>query len=210
MSFVAQGIVLGRASQNEGRILLPMRVGAGEKKALYLLSSDDGRKWDRIGPLMEGAERGAEIMEDDQGKVWVSTGKGRGNKDVQYRQFVLSGDGGETWSEPSASTVPDTGETGGGMTLGEDQEGKPVWYYVNVDGSQHKGATANTNLTLYGSRDGGTTWHELRRVHYGKGHFPCVVSLGPGRCGILYRREGAGWASFQARFQVLTDLWGKK
>lgn len=208
--FVSQGLVLGRKSPEEGRILLPMILGEEGSRRLYLLSSDDGRKWNRLGPLMEGVERGAEIVEDDQGKVWVATGRKRGNQDVQYRQFVVSEDGGETWSEPNATSVPDSGETRGGMALGEDGEGKPVWYYVNVDGPQHKGAAAKTNLTLYGSRDGGATWHELRRFHYGRGQFPCVVSLGPGRCGVFYRRERNGWGSFQARFQVLTNLWGKK
>lgn len=206
----AQGVVLQRNEKEKGRILLPMLAGPGEERGLYLLVSEDGKSWRRMGPLIEKVWRQAEIMEDETGRVWVATGSSNPHNQGFLRSWVVSEDGGETWSSPRPSTLADSGHTRGSLALGQDHAGKPVWYYVNVDRPPGPGSSGPDNLTLYGSRDGGRTWVELRRFHFGRGDYPDVMATGPGRVGILYRRERHSWDTIQARFLQLDGLWREK
>jgi hypothetical protein len=96
------------------------------------------------------------------------------------------------------------------LVLDQDTSRQPVWYYASSDLVIDKGGgTFRTHLTLFGSRDQGKTWKELRRIHFGEWAYPTVVPLGPNRCGIGFRRDSTNSRSQEIRFVAAGELWGK-
>lgn len=126
--------------------------------------------------------------------------------------MISSKDGGDTWSEPTSSTMLDP-KSREALVLGQDASNQPVGHYASSDLVPGKG-TFRTHLTLFGSRDQGKTRKELRRIHFGEWAYPTVVPLGPNCCGIGFRRDSTNPRSQQrtlccrrrASGQV---LWGK-
>lgn len=207
VSLGGQGIVVQRSTKHQGRIVLPMQAG-NEGYGLYMVISDDsGRSWKRVGPLLESYSTGAELMEDEEGVLRSATRPPGGVGG--FRMSLSSSDGGATWSKPVVSRMKNA-QARGSLTTGLDAAKKPVWYYVTSDviNIEDRGPV-RTHLTLYGSRDQGKTWQELRRVHHGGWAYPTVVSLGLNRCGIGFRRESHSASSQQIRFVAVDDLWGK-
>ena len=202
-----QGLIVTRGKEHPGRIVLPMLSGA-EGRSLYLLISDDnGRQWKRIGPLAGETNKGPELMEDAEGVLWVATGPQSG--EGKFRMVRSSKDGGDTWSEPTMSSMQDA-NTRGSLALGQDASDQPVWYYASSGVvTDENGGIFRTHLTLFGSRDEGKTWTELRRMHFGAWSYPTVVPLGPNRCGISFRRNSYVSNKQEIRFVVAGDLWGK-
>jgi hypothetical protein len=121
--------------------------------------------------------------------------------------MISSKDGGDTWSEPTSSTMLDP-KSREALVLGQDASNQPVGHYASSDLVPGKG-TFRTHLTLFGSRDQGKTRKELRRIHFGEWAYPTVVPLGPNCCGIGFRRDSTNSRSQQIRFVAAGELWGK-
>ena len=201
-----QGVSMNRSRDHDGRIVMPMQAG-DEGYDLYMIYSDDsGRSWKRVGPIVESYKAGCELMEDEQGILWAAIRSSGGEGGA--RMILSSQDGGETWSEPMETTMKDA-HARGSMVAGLDHARKPVWYYASSDVIHDENSgSMRTHLSLYGSRDRGKTWKELKRVHYGNWSYPTVVPLGPNRCGITLRRESHSSNAQQIRFIAVGDLWG--
>ena len=124
--------------------------------------------------------------------------------------ITSSEDGGETWSAPTKSSLPDA-RTRGSLAVVADASNRPVWLYATSNVvSTENGRSYRRHLTLYGSKDRGATWKEVKRVHFGGWTYPNVVRLGPNRCGICFRRETHEDGSQQIRFVKVENLWPEK
>lgn len=203
-----RGIVLQKNERKRGRILMPMvEMGEGRVQTLYVIVSESGREWKRIGPVVGNVDRGAEMLEDSEGRIWLATGAKPGARSQFYRRWTVSEDGGDTWSEPKMSVLPDTGTSQGDLVQADLGRGRVAWYYVTTDGPAGIDLPAQTNLTLYGSKDRGKTWVPLRRFFYGQGKYPSIVPLGPDSCAIGFRKGTKQWGAQDVRVVVLKDLW---
>jgi hypothetical protein len=205
-----RGIVLKENKRKEGRILIPMvERGENKEQIMYVMVSERGRDWKRIGPVMRECDRGAEIIEDSEGRIWLATGAAPKERSQFHRRWVVSEDGGDTWSEPKISTLPDTGLSDGDVVKVDAGRGKVIWYYATTEGPLGVDLPPQTNLTLYGSKDRGKTWSPLRRFFYGRGKYPSIVPLGPDHCAVAFRKEPKDGGAQEVRVVVLKDLWKK-
>jgi photosystem II stability/assembly factor-like uncharacterized protein len=161
-----------------------VRVLAGTRKGLFILTADGARKnWEVSGPHFAGWEiyhaKGSPV---DSKRIYVSQTSGWFGQVIQR-----SDDGGKTWFQPG--TPPGEGTTGpGGMPKGESNKfvydtsketGAPLTTHQWYDGTQHPWEFKRVwhlepslsepdtvlagveDAALFRSKDGGKTWHEL-------------------------------------------------
>ena len=161
-----------------------VRVLAGTRKGLFILSSDGKRKdWNVSGPHFMGWEiYHAKGSPADPNRIYVS------QSNAWFGQIIQrSDDGGKTWFQPGTPAgTPTTDERG--MPKGESnrfvydtsaETGKPLTTHQFYDGTQKpwvfkrvwhvepSHTDANTvyagieDAALFRSSDGGQSWHEL-------------------------------------------------
>jgi photosystem II stability/assembly factor-like uncharacterized protein len=161
-----------------------VRVLAGTRKGLFILTADGARKnWEVSGPHFAGWEiyhaKGSPV---DSKRIYVSQTSGWFGQVIQR-----SDDGGKTWFQPG--TPPGEGTTGpGGMPKGESNKfvydtsketGASLTTHQWYDGTQHPWEFKRVwhlepslsepdtvlagveDAALFRSKDGGKTWHEL-------------------------------------------------
>jgi len=161
-----------------------VRVLAGTRKGLFILTADGARKnWDISGPHFAGWEiyhaKGSPV---DPNRIYVSQTSGWFGQVIQR-----SNDGGKTWFQPG--TPPGESTTGpGGMPKGESNKfvydtsketGAPLTTHQWYDGTQHPWEFKRVwhlepsltdpdtvlagieDAALFRSTDGGKSWHEL-------------------------------------------------
>jgi hypothetical protein len=200
-----QGLAMRRSEAHPGRLIVPIAAGTETERRFHALLSDDGDSWKRVGPVFPEAWGEPELLEDGSGTLWMTSGVAPEKRTSGYRIWSRSEDGGETWSAPTECRLPDARQGRGALALGEDRDGKAVWYRVTAEGPVDKGLPEATNFTLFLSRDAGETWVRQRRFHFGRGADPSIVPLGPGRCAIGYQSHRDGGQAHQIR---VVDLHG--
>lgn len=188
VTFAAQGLVVHHYRGKVGRIILPMLAGGKDEMKAYLLISESGREWKRVGPLSDIIWDNPEIVEDVDGTIYLAMGVPKSKRSHGRRMWIRSKDGGDTWSQPEPSPLPDAGFAGGLAVL-KDSKGKATWYYASVDGPVGDVAPPPSNLSLFISSDGGKTWRVKERFHFGKGNYPSIVPVDSEKLGVVFRRQ---------------------
>lgn len=196
--FSANGLVVRNGKKNHGRILIPYFVAA-DSTHLYVLSSDDGKSWQRIGPVLENAKNNCSIIELADGRLLASSGSASDGK----LHISYSRDGGDTWGEGQATDLqcpPYDGELVSTVTA----SGKEVLVYATAN-FIHKG-WENNHLDLYYTTDHGMNWERLRRIEYGGSYHPGICELEPGKLGMAISKNN-NWAAYREvdLNEILTD-----
>lgn len=197
--FAAQGLVVTHFRGKVGRIILPMLAGGKDEMKAFLLISESGRDWKKVGPLSDIVWDTPEIVEGVDGTIYLAMGVPKSNRSHGRRMWIRSKDGGDTWSQPEPSPLPDAGYAGG-LSVIKDSKGKATWFYATVDGPVGEVAPAPSNLSLFVSTDGGKTWRVKERFHFGKGSYPSIVAVDSERLGVAFRRQTWTYQGDHVRF----------
>jgi len=194
--FGAQGLALTSKSPKPGRIVLPVSFSRGETEAghphwdSFVLISDDGETWRRIGPVIEQAGSDGEIFEDHQGTLWITNPPAdrRPGAILGLRSRVSSKDGGETWSESVEISWPDLWDRGTYLAA-QDTSGKLCWYYCTTDGPPRKAPPPRPHLAIFRSYDRGANWQLLRHFFHGSSAQPTLLFSGQGSLLVSFRED---------------------
>jgi len=173
------------------QILVPYHAGA-KVKDLYLLHSDNGKDWNRIGPIMKGTSGIASIVEFNDGKLLIASG-GQHNL-----RTSVSTDGGFTWGEEVNSSLS-INQHRGSMAVVSTAEEREILLY---SGSTNPRGDQTNNLNLWASKDSGKTWLNIGMVCYGPSYYSNLIAQSPGEVG-LFVRAYSHWNRAQQRYHKI-------
>ncbi|HXX59991.1 MAG TPA: hypothetical protein VEI48_01725 [Candidatus Sulfotelmatobacter sp.] len=117
----------------------------------YLITTDGGATW-QVGGTLPGEDNGPVAPFDAQ--HWLAF---LSTPDGSASTFYTTDDAGGTWSPMSPAGLPPGFFVGFALRFADRQHGWAIVDGVNRD----VGGNLNLNLQLYGTSDGGQTWHLL-------------------------------------------------
>lgn len=121
----------------------------GSAPGLWLLYSDDGKKWTRPNFLPINspmADYAASLMQSEDGKLWLTWASGR-SYDREHRIWISSSHDGKRWSRPAKVAVGQEWDMLGFPRLMQDGDG--VFWMVYA-------------ASTYGSKEGKTFKHYIK------------------------------------------------
>jgi len=159
----------------DGSILAPSSTEHDEWRVHFEKSTDGGKTWEVIGPINDGSKFAAiqpSILQHGNGKLQVLC---RTKQQVIGQSF--STDGGVTWSEITATELPNPNAGTDAVTLAD---GLHLLVYNPTTRGRGKLAVAIS--------DDGDQWRPVLMLEEGKGEFsyPAVIQTSDGKVHVTY------------------------
>jgi sialidase-1 len=190
------GITL-RHGEHAGRLVRPARVyrRSPERYSTAIFSNNGGQDWIPSSPLpIQGAGEGS-LLELSDGQLVYTARRSyfaEGQEYLAQRHYVTSGDGGQTWQDPSLfKVIPDGPRYRGKQKQGSNYnghfgmisgfvrlpiQGRDILLYSNADHDGHE----RVKMTVWASFDGGATWPVKRLVDGGMSAYSSLATGRPG------------------------------
>ncbi|WP_395746052.1 exo-alpha-sialidase [Prosthecobacter sp.] len=191
---IAKGVMMNKPTvAKDGRWLLPMAAWAAEASARVIVSTDRGATFTELGAarIADRKSRNADehmIVERKDGSLWMLV-RGKfppAQKDYTGIGESISTDGGRTWSDVTATTIPHSGTR---FFIRKLASGRLLLVRQNPPG----GKKDRSHLSAFLSEDGGRTWKggllldERLRVSY-----PDGAQASDGSVYLIYDHERGG------------------
>ncbi len=191
---IAKGVMMNKPTvTKDGRWLLPMATWAAEASARVVVSTDRGATFAELGAahIPDRKSRNADehmIVERQDGSLWMLV---RGKFPPVQKDYTgigesISTDGGKTWSDVAATSIPHSGAR---FFIRKLASGRLLLVRQNPPG----GKKDRSHLTAFLSDDDGRTWKggllldERLRVSY-----PDGAQAPDGSIYLIYDHERGG------------------
>ncbi len=180
----------------EGRIIFVAAAKEGSLNNYLFYSDDKGDTWHVSSKIMDGGDE-AKVVELNNGDLLVSVRR-RGD-----RPWVLSKDGGKTWTERGAwSDIKDPA-----------CNGDMIYYTSTKDGYERNRllhsipySTSRRDVSVMVSYDEGKTWSTRRQVVAGESAYSSICKLQDGSIGVYVEEKdpttASGWSLYFMRFSL--------
>lgn len=160
-----------------GRIVLPVYDEKAWESRM-LISDDDGLSWRLMNPIVSplgNIHASLVQLSDSRILAYLRSGSSDG-----YIWRTESLDNGETWSEPTATTLPNPNS---GICLLRLKSGRLLLAFNNSH-------TARTPLCIASGGEG-ESWVKIRTLESGEGEFsyPTMIQTGDGKIHIVYTNQ---------------------